>query len=160
MRGRTNEFIKPSHTYEAIVYDHRNSTAETFSAALNGKRVMRPVGIPTKIPGWAIIVIQEAVVKRPIMSNNKENGMPEIVGYKRSPRYSVEVLSDLTDKKEHHLPRIANESVDLLTVEDKERSLDDMTRDDLREMAKQMGITRATAMSKADLIKNIELMRT
>lgn len=154
------QFIKPTHTYQAMVNDIRNPKAKTAVAAMNGKRCECATNRATNIPGWAIINFQNAVIERAIMGTDEETGMPEIKGWEKTPRYAVTTYNDLTEKKECFLPPIPQGGVELKTAEEASKSLDQKSRDELREIAKTLGVAGYTAMNKAELVKNIQLLQS
>ena len=88
-------FIKPDHMYKCVVTSTELITAEKWPVAVNNARVEVPLGEVTELSGAHILVLQNACYEKPVVKAN-EFGQSSIVGYKNVPRFTVQILEDLT----------------------------------------------------------------
>lgn len=149
-------FVSPNHKYEVMVYKHKDETAKEHAVTLNGVRVVFPLGGRVGVvPGWAIDLLQEAVVKDMRVAVDENSGLDRIQEEIKSPRFSVQILRDLTTQMAAPKPV---EGGQIITAEApakgdplKKEDLEEMTSKDLIELMKERSLSYRN-MSKADLV--------
>lgn len=149
-------FVVPNHQYEVMVYKHKDEMSNEHAVTLNGVRVAFALkGKTSVVPGWAIDLLQDAVVRDMRVTVDESTGLDRIEGEIKTPRFSVQILRDITAQSPAPKPvpggqiitaEAPNEGVPL----DRD-DLEAKTVKELADIARDKGVSSRN-MSKADLV--------
>lgn len=92
----SSDFIQSSHLYEVIVYNNQDAQAPFCRPTLNGEPKQIPIGKPTRVPGSYLKIMFDTGIDQPVSEFDQQTGQMRTTGVRRLPKYSVQVLRDVT----------------------------------------------------------------
>ena len=91
-----SDFIQANHLYEVIVYNNQDQNAQFCRPVLNGEPKQIPIGKPTRVPGSYLKLMFDTGTDQPVSEIDQVTGQMRTIGVRRVPKYSVQVLRDVT----------------------------------------------------------------
>jgi len=158
-------FIQAGHQYKCVVSSIEQPNAEFWPVSVNGRRIRVPLGEQTVLPGTHINALNDAAYEKPVMDIDPETGQRKIVGSKWAPRFSVQVIADLTANLSLEVPALGEgyvinktevSSKGAVTFGDEPKDYDNMGFQELRREAFAKGVKNVNNLKKQDLINELK----